>query len=114
MLIRGAVSGRSRDEENPPIFVDSVVPLAEVRRSGQVGICIELDHEQPPPPDVFGKVRSLVEGSPGSGPLLVEWKKAGNGSTPRFASSLRVSPNAELLADLRSLLGSERVHLVLD
>lgn len=114
VLIRGAVSGRSRDEENPPIFVDSVVPLAEVRRSGQVGICIELDHEQPPPPDVFGKVRSLVEGSPGSGPLLVEWKKAGNGSAPRFASSLRVSPNADLLADLRSLLGSERVHLVLE
>ncbi len=114
VLIEGAVSGRSRDEEAPPIFVDSVTPLAEVRRSGHVGIRIELSHERPPAPDVFDKVRTLVEGSPGSGPLIVEWKKAGNGATPRFASSLRVSPNADLLADLRSLLGSEHVHLVRD
>ena len=113
VLIAGAVSGRSRDEEDPPIFVDSVVPLAEVRRSGQVGIRIELDQQQPRT-DVFDKVRSLVEESPGSGPLLVEWKKAGNGVTPCFSSALRVSPNATLLADLRSLLGSEHVHLVRD
>jgi DNA polymerase-3 subunit alpha len=113
VLIAGAVSGRSRDEEDPPIFVDSVVPLADIRRSGQVGIRIELDQELPRT-EVFDKVRSLVEDSPGSGPLLVEWKKAGNGVTPCFASSLRVSPNADLLADLRSLLGSDHVHLVRD
>ena len=113
VLIAGAVSGRSRDEEDPPIFVDSVVPLADVRRSGQVGIRIELDQEQPKT-DVFDKVRSLVEESPGSGPLLVEWRKVGNGVTPCFASSLKVSPNADLLADLRSLLGSDHVHLVRD
>jgi len=111
VLIEGMVSGRSRDEEDPPIFLDSVAPLAEVRRSGQVGIRIELDQEMPPGSDVFDRVRSLVEESPGSGPLLVEWKKAGNGVTPCFSSSLRVSPNADLLADLRSLLGTDHVHL---
>ncbi|MEJ2311455.1 MAG: DNA polymerase III subunit alpha [Gemmatimonadales bacterium] len=111
VLIEGTVSGRSRDEEDPPIFVDSVAPLAEVRRSGQVGIRIELDQESPPATDVFDRVRSLVEQSPGSGPLLVEWRKAGNGVTPCFSSSLRVSPNADLLADLRSLLGTDHVHL---
>ena len=114
VLIEGSVSGRSRDEEDPPVFVDGVAPLAEVRRSGHVGIRIELDQEQPPAGEVFDKVRSLVEESPGSGPLLVEWRKAGNGATPCFASALRVSPNADLLADLRSLLGSDHVHLVRD
>jgi DNA polymerase-3 subunit alpha len=111
VLIEGTVSGRSRDEEDPPIFVDSVAPLAEVRRSGQVGIRIELDQEMPPATEVFDRVRSLVEESPGTGPLLVEWRKADNGATPCFSSSLRVSPNADLLADLRSLLGNDHVHL---
>ena len=112
VLIEGVVSGRSRDEEDPPIFVDAVAPLAEVRRSGHVGIRIELDQENPPPTEVFAKVRAIVEESPGNGPLIVDWKRAGNGTTPRFSSSLRVSPNADLLSDLRSLLGSDHVHLV--
>ena len=31
VLIRGQVSGRDRDEDDPPIFLDSVVPLAQLR-----------------------------------------------------------------------------------
>ena len=111
VLIEGTVSGRSRDEEDPPIFVDSVAPLAEVRRSGQVGIRIELDQES-----ATGNRRVR----PGAGPrggiarqrsAARRMEKAGNGATPCFSSSLRVSPNADLLADLRSLLGNDHVHL---
>ena len=42
VLIRGAVSGRERDEENPPIFLDSVVALSRIRETGDVGVCIEI------------------------------------------------------------------------
>src|SRR5690606_25011996 len=36
VVLRGAVSGRERDEEDPPIFLDGVTPLASVRESGTV------------------------------------------------------------------------------
>ncbi len=119
VLLTGTVSGNSRDEDDPPIFVDSVRPLGKVRTSGRVGICIRLREGDDLSPEAFRRVRKLLEETPGEGPLVVEWRRregngAGNGSgTPRLASrSLRVAPSASLLADLRSLLGSDRVHLV--
>ncbi|MFQ5678981.1 MAG: DNA polymerase III subunit alpha [Gemmatimonadota bacterium] len=119
VLLTGTVSGSSRDEEDPPIFVDSARPLAEVRGSGQVGICIELREGDDLQDGAFHRVRELLEETPGNGPLLVVWRRSGeNGAAnrapgPRLASrTLRVSPNASLLADLRALLGSDRVHLV--
>lgn len=113
VLVVGTVSGNSRDEDDPPIFIDSVRPLSEVRAEGRVGICIELRPGDGVAPEAFGRVRKLVEGSPGSGPLLVRWRGEGNGGAPLLASeTLRVAPTAGLLAELRSLLGSERVRLV--
>ena len=115
VLIAGTVSGSSRDEEDPPIFLDSVRQLAEVRTSGQVGVCIQLCEDDPPESGAFERIRELLEEAPGSGPLLLEWKARGeNGAEPpRLAStSLRVSPTAALLTDLRTLLGADRVKLV--
>jgi hypothetical protein len=46
---------------------------------------------------------------------LIRWKPlGGNGSEPPLLASqtLRVAPNADLLAELRALLGSDRVHLI--
>ncbi len=116
VLIAGTVSGNSRDEEDPPIFVDSVRPLSEVRRSGRVGVCIELWPGDELDPEAFRRVRELAEGSPGDGPLLLRWRGAegGNGAEPPrlISRSLRVTPNAALLADLRALFGGDRVRLV--
>ncbi|MFQ5890233.1 MAG: DNA polymerase III subunit alpha [Gemmatimonadota bacterium] len=115
VLIAGTVSGNSRDEEDPPIFIDSVRPLSEVRATGRIGICIELRPGDRLGPEAFSRVRSLVEASPGSGPLYVRWRgEEGNGNEPPIlaSESLRVSPTAGLLAELRSVLGSERVRLI--
>ncbi|MGH7448965.1 MAG: DNA polymerase III subunit alpha, partial [Longimicrobiales bacterium] len=38
VLLRGSVSGRERDEDDPPIFLDSVVSLAQLRTAGTLAI----------------------------------------------------------------------------
>ena len=46
--------------------------------------------------------------------LYLRWHPEGNGVEPPLlaSASLRVTPSAGLLADLRALLGRERVHLI--
>ena len=116
VLITGTVSGNSRDDDDPPIFLDSVRPLADVRDEGQVGILIELREDEQPEPGAFARAKELLEASPGRGPLYLE---AGNGEPedearpPRFASrTLRVDPTPSLVEELRGLLGGSGVRLV--
>jgi DNA polymerase-3 subunit alpha len=117
VVIEGTVSGNSRDEEDPPIFVDSVRRLRELGTTGQIGVCIELKQGMECAPDEFARVREVLESSPGPGPVLVRWRPAGangngtGGESPTLVSSLGVAPNAGLLSDLRALLGGDRVHL---
>jgi len=126
VLVTGTVSGNSRDDEDPPIFIDSAQPLADVNSGGGVGILIELREGDDVAAGAFQQARKLLEASPGRGPLFLEWTRSGNGGSSngggngdgkrsgasRFASrSLRVAPSASLLTDLRTLLG-DRVRLV--
>jgi DNA polymerase-3 subunit alpha len=112
VLLSGRVSGRSRDEEDPPIFVDSARSLVDVRASGQVGVRIDLRPGDDLPAGTFRHVRQLLEEAPGKGPLYVVWHADGNGDgSPLLASrSLHVAPSPDLLAELRSLLGRDRVR----
>ncbi len=116
VLLAGTVSGNSRDEDDPPIFVDAAVPLAEVRRSGRVGVCIELEPRLDLPEDAFDRAREAARSAEGRGPLVVEWHNGGSGEGPsRFTSvSLGVKPTPDLLEELRSVFGPERVRLVDD
>ena len=114
VLIEGQVSGNSRDEENPPIFVDSVRLLKRVDASGGIAVCIELREGDEAHPGEFKNVREVLASSPGDGALYLKWHPEGNGVEPPMlaSSSLKVEPSAALLADLRALLGRERVHLI--
>jgi DNA polymerase-3 subunit alpha len=114
VLIEGMVSGNSRDDENPPIFVDSVRLLKEMNAGGLVGVCIDLREGDEAHPGEFRSVRELLEASPGEGALYLRWHPDGNGVEPPLlaSKSLRVMPSPGLLADLRALLGRERVHLI--
>ena len=131
VLLTGTVSDNSRDDEDPPIFIDSVQPLADVRAGGGVGILIELAEGDDIEEGAFEKARELLEACPGRGPLFLEWRRTGNGGSTagtngggngggkgahgppsRLESrTLRVAPNAALLTDLRMILG-DRVKLV--
>ncbi len=114
MLVRGAVSGRERDEEDPPMFLDSAVPLAALRESGEVGVCIELG-SYGVDPERIQRAKQCFQQFPGPAPLVVVWKNGGNGDgdEPKLRSrTVRIAPREELLRELRDVLGEERVRLV--
>jgi hypothetical protein len=82
--------------------------------SGGIAVCIDLREGDEARPGEFKSVRQVLASSPGDGALYLRWHPEGNGVEPPLlaSSSLRVTPSATLLADLRALLGSERVHLI--
>jgi DNA polymerase III subunit alpha len=111
VVIRGAVSSRERDEEDPPIFLDGATPLSAVRESGEVGVVIELGSAGPAP-DAIEEAKRLLAEHAGPGPLIVSWKNGGDGEAARLRSrSLKVAPRDELLSALRAALGDDRVRL---
>ncbi|HVG43433.1 MAG TPA: hypothetical protein VM890_01845, partial [Longimicrobium sp.] len=112
VVIRGAVSGRERDEEDPPMFLDSAVALEKVRESGEVGVAIELGTAGPGAAAVE-EAKALLAAHPGEGAVLVLWKNGGGeAQPPRLRSrTLKVAPRDELLAALRECLGDDRVRL---
>ncbi len=71
ILVRGTVSGRDRDEEAPPLFLDSVVPLATLRASGALAIEVVLR------PDMderaLGAALPLFHEHPGTAAVFVRW-----------------------------------------
>jgi DNA polymerase III subunit alpha len=114
VLVRGQVSGRDRDEDDPPVFLDEATPLALIRSAGSLGVEVRLARGESP--DLISAATAALRGSPGDSPLYVRVdQNGGNGGDAgsRFRSrSLRVAPTAELMNELKELFGSERVRLV--
>ena len=136
VLIRGQVSGRDRDEDDPPIFLDEAIQLAVVRSAGSVGLELRLLRGESA--DAIDRATAVLRGSPGDAPLFVLLDgnggsegtggngnggngnggpggrgQGGGGGSRRFRSrSLKVSPSAELMTELRELFGPDRVRLV--
>lgn len=118
VLIRGSVSGRERDEDEPPIFLDDVVPLSALAGNGSLGV--ELQLTPGVGPEAVGAATGLFQAHAGRSPLLVRWRPPldnGAGSMDRnvanFRSrSLNVDPNKVLLEELRALFGIEGVRLI--
>ncbi|MXY32458.1 MAG: hypothetical protein F4Y48_14775, partial [Gammaproteobacteria bacterium] len=113
VLIRGKVSGRERDEDDPPIFLDEVEVLNDVLTSGRLALCIALDGEADVPEDAFARAKKLLAGHPGDAPVEVLWR-SGNGERDRRlrSTTLRVDPGPGTLRALREVLGQARVELV--
>jgi DNA polymerase III subunit alpha len=112
VVVRGAVSGRDRDEEDPPMFLDMAVPLEKVRESGEVGVAIELGTGGPGAAAVE-EAKALFAAHPGEGAVLVLWKNGGGETQPPRLKSktLKVAPRDELISALRECLGDDRVRL---
>jgi DNA polymerase III subunit alpha len=114
VLLQGAVSGRERDEEDPPIFLDAVVPLAGLRESGEVAVCLEIGRDSLGD-EQLQRAIELFQQHPGPAPLVVRWAAA-DGAAEASASfrsrSVRLMPRDELLAALREVLGEGKVGLV--
>jgi DNA polymerase-3 subunit alpha len=137
ILIRGSVSGRDRDEEQPPIFLDSVAPLSAMWAAGQVAVEIALNGNE----EVVGAAAEILRAHPGNAPVYVRWtptivetqttddSDAGNGDMavavatrveravkPRpvrlRARAFQVAPSEALMAELRNVFGPDGVRLV--
>ena len=112
VLIRGKVSSRERDEEDPPLFLDGAEPLDAVPGSGILAIQIELEFGEPPNKGAFLEAKKVLAAHPGIAPveLLV---RTGNGlGAPRLRSrTLRADPGPETLRALEKLFGASHVRL---
>jgi DNA polymerase-3 subunit alpha len=110
VLIRGAVSNRDRDEEDPPVFLDGAVALSEIRNGGDVGVQIEIGSDGPAP-DALAAAKGILAEHAGPGHLLVVWRNGGTEQTKLKSKTVKVAPRDELLVALRDALGAERVSL---
>jgi DNA polymerase-3 subunit alpha len=133
VLVKGTVSGRDRDEEEPPIFLDGVVRLESLRTSGSLAVEVTLEPGQDD--SLLDEAIPVFGEHPGPAPLFVRWQATGNGhgngaaegTAPGDASgsddaamrsatlrsrSIAVTPSEDLLARLRELFGDERIRLI--
>jgi DNA polymerase-3 subunit alpha len=126
VLVRGSVSGRDRDEEAPPIFLDSVIPLTALRAGGI--LALELSLFIGIEAAAVSAAAAALRAHPGSAPVVVCWQppsaeSSNNGAAPRRngeadgpvrlrSRTLTVTPSEGLLRDLRSILGPDRIRLV--
>jgi DNA polymerase-3 subunit alpha len=139
VLLKGGYSRRDQGVENPTFIVESLTPFMELRLTGQVAVSIDLTGGDALTPDVMRDVRAVIEshgGSPAAPAVELQWSEgggagagsatkrgpvpmpAGNGGAGgdtrvRLRSrSLKLAATQAALADLRALLGAERVRLV--
>lgn len=112
VLLRGTVSGRARDEENPPLFLDAAVPLSALYESAEVGVRLRLRPQELDDPAVLARAREAFARHPGAAPILVAWENGDPEHTQFRSRRFRVAPRPALLQALRELLGADRVELV--
>ena len=112
VLLTGGYSIRDRGEDRAPFVVEAARPLAELRRSGAVGIVLRWSATGAPTSDVMRSAAALCAGHPGPAPVYIEWSD-GNGEGARLrARRLRVEPGEDVLHALRDLLGADAVRFV--
>ena len=113
VVMKGGYSRRDEGADNPTFIVESVIKLAEKRTNGQVAVSIALAAGAPLDPGVMRDVQDVVHAHPGSAPLEIRWSD-GDGAPARWRSrTLKLSADGVALKELRSLLGDERVSVVL-
>jgi DNA polymerase-3 subunit alpha len=113
VLVQGKVSGRERDEEDPPLFLDSARPLEEMAASGDLAVQIELELGSAVPDSAFEEARTILEAHPGQAPVILRMGSDNGEEAPRFRSrSLAVTPDREAVEELQKLFGAGNVRLV--
>jgi DNA polymerase-3 subunit alpha len=112
VLLRGSVSGRERDEGDPPLFLDAATPLEEVYQSGRVAVCLELSGSSEFDPERLEQAIKIARAHPGPAAIHVVVENGGDEPSRLRSRALRVAPVPSVLAELRTVLGDNRVRLV--
>jgi DNA polymerase-3 subunit alpha len=112
MLFTGGFSERDRGEDHAPFIVESARPLAELKESGAVALCLRWRLPGSPGADAVKAATILCTAHPGPTPLYIDWSD-GNGESVRLrARRIRVQADENLVRALRELLGQDAVHYV--
>ncbi len=112
VLLRGSVSGRERDEGDPPLFLDAATPLEEVYESGRVAVCLELSSSSEVDADRLEKAIKIARAHPGPAAIHVVLENGGEEPSRLRSRALRIAPVPSVLEELRDVLGEGRVRLV--
>ena len=113
VLLSGKVSGRERDEEDPPVFLDAARPLEEVTSGGELALQIELELGSDVDSAVFERAKVVMAEHPGPSPVWFQIGSDNGDRAPRMRSrSLKVTPDNETLDELQKLFGRGNVRLV--
>ncbi len=113
VLVAGKVSSRERDEEDPPLFLDSARALDDVTGSGDIAVQIELELGYELTEGAFAEARRVLASHPGAAPVLLQVGADNGAHGPRLRSrTLRASADAETVAALQKLFGRGNVRLV--
>ena len=113
VLLRGKVSDRERDEEDPPVFLDAAEPLKGVPGSGRLAVRIEVAWQSDLPDDAFARARAVMAAHAGEAPVEVAVGDGNGAAVHRLRSrSLKVNPGRETIRALEEVFGKGRVGLV--
>ncbi len=112
VLLKGSVSGRERDEGDPPIFLDEVRPLASVYESGRVAVCLDIAASDDIGNEGLEQAIEIARAHPGPAALRVHLRNGGDEPSVLRSRALTVAPAPAVLEELRRALGRERVRLV--
>tara|TARA_B110000116_G_scaffold112898_1_gene98055 strand:+ start:1100 stop:4645 length:3546 start_codon:yes stop_codon:yes gene_type:complete len=113
VILKGKISNRERDEENPPIFLDEVVSMDEVPNSGQMTVEINLQKNSGLIDGTLSQIKETLINHPGNAPLELWLNDQDNGIPIRMRSrTLYIDPSPETLEELGELFGKPQVRLV--
>lgn len=119
VLLRGKVSDRERDEDDPPVFLDDAQPMEGVPESGRLAVRIALAWDARLGDDAFAKASALMAENPGGAPVEVVVAAAteatdgnGGGQARLRSRSIQMSPKRKTLRALEGLFGKGSVELV--
>ena len=113
VLVSGKISGRERDEEDPPIFLDRAVLLDDAARSGRLAVQIELEFQSELSPAQFAAAKAVLTEHAGPAPVELKMGTDNGQPAPRFRSrSLGAEPTRETIEGLEEVFGKGRVRLV--
>ena len=112
VLLRGKVSDRDRDEEDPPVFLDAAEPLKQVPGSGRIAVRIAVDPDGELAEGAFGKARAVMEERAGAAPVEVVVGAVNGTRSPRLRSrTLKVRPDRDTIRALEKVFGKGKVSL---
>ncbi len=113
VLLAGKVSGRERDEEDPPVFLDHARPLDEVADGGELAVQIELELGSDVVEEAFARAKLVLADHPGLSPIWLQVGSDNGEPAPRLRSkSLKTGTDAATIDALQKLFGRGNVRLV--